>query len=260
MLTTINQLIGYSLASFGQEFGKVKEFYFDDRYWSIRYAVVDTGNWIVGHKVLISPYSMIEVNKSNRHLVLSLSKRQVEDGPTLESHLPVSKQFEQEYYDFYGWPRYWNGPYVWGGYPQIFRDPLAWTRPYQENEIWDPELRSSAEVTGYHALASNGSIGHVVDFVLDDETWAIRYLVVDTGALLKGKQVLVSPHWISNIDFVGSTVKLNLTQEQIHAAPDYTSETLLNRDYESLLHKYYGKKEYWIDSIEPVVIGLPDHK
>lgn len=127
MLTTINRLIGFSLASFGEEFGKIKEFYFDDQFWSIRYAVVDTGNWLIGHKVLISPYSMIEVNTASRHLVLSLSKKQVEDGPKLESHLPVSRQFEETYYDYYGWPLYWNGPYVWGDYPTIMRDPAAWT-------------------------------------------------------------------------------------------------------------------------------------
>lgn len=255
MLTTINRLIGFSLASFGEEFGKIKEFYFDDQFWSIRYAVVDTGNWLVGHKVLISPYSMIEVNTVSRHLVLSLSKKQVEDGPNLESHLPVSRQFEETYYDYYGWPLYWNGPYVWGGYPTIMRDPAAWTYTGEMSKAWDPELRSSAEVTGYHVSTTNGDIGHVNDFVLDPETWAIRYLVVDTGAVFHGKQVLVSPHWIEHINFPAQIVKISLTQEQIHAAPEYNAETLLNRDYETLLHKYYGKKEYWLDSIEPVIIA-----
>ncbi len=256
MLTTINRLIGFSLASFGEEFGKIKEFYFDDRFWAVRYAVVDTGNWLVGHKVLISPYSIIEVNAKARHLVLNLSKQEVADGPSLDAHVPVSRQFEETYYDYYGWPLYWNGPYVWGGYPTIMRDPAAWTYTGDLKKTWDPELRSSAEVTGYHVSASDGDIGHVHDFVVDPETWAIQYLVVDTGAILPGKQVLVSPHWIENISFPQAIVKLSLTQEQIHAAPEYTPETLLNRDYETLLHKYYGKKEYWLDQIEPAVVGL----
>jgi hypothetical protein len=255
MLTTINRLLGFSLASFGEEFGKIKEFYFDDRYWSIRYAVVDTGNWLIGHKVLISPYSMIEVNHSARHLVLNLAKKDVEDGPQLDAHVPVSRQFEETYFDYYGWPVYWNGPYAWGGYPMIIRESAARTPVELPAETWDPDLRSSAEVTGYHVSASDGDIGHVNDFVLDEETWAVRYLVVDTGAILPGKQVLVSPHWISHISFGTKIVKLNLTQAQIHAAPEYTAETLLSRDYETLLHKYYGKKEYWLDTIEPIVVG-----
>jgi hypothetical protein len=136
----------------------------------------------------------------------------------------------------------------------IIRDSAARTPVELPTESWDPDLRSSSEVTGYHVSASDGDIGYVHDFVVDEESWSIRYLVVDTGAILPGKQVLVSPHWISHISFGTKIVTLNLTQAQIHAAPEYTSETLLSRDYETLLHKYYGKKEYWEDEIEPVLI------
>ena len=122
MLSKAKTLKGYKLDSLDGEIGKVKEFYFDDRHWTIRYLVADTGNWLTGRQVLISPYALVAVNKEEQHIVVDLTKKQIEDSPSLNSDKPVSRQFEEAYYGYYGWPMYWNGPYMWGSFPNIERD------------------------------------------------------------------------------------------------------------------------------------------
>ena len=114
MLNKANALKGYKLDSIDGEIGKVKEFYFDDRYWTIRYLVADTGNWLTGRQVLISPYALDDVNKEEQEIGVDLTKKQIEDSPSLDSDKPVSRQFEKAYYGYYGWPMYWGGPYMWG--------------------------------------------------------------------------------------------------------------------------------------------------
>jgi hypothetical protein len=119
------------LNSLDGEIGKVKEFYFDDRHWTIRYLVADTGNWLTGRQVLISPYALVAVIKEEQQITIDLTKKQIEDSPSLNSDKPVSRQFEEAYYGYYGWPMYWDGPYMWGSYPYIVRDREKWRESTQ---------------------------------------------------------------------------------------------------------------------------------
>ena len=247
MLTKAKTLKGYTLDSFDGEIGKVKEFYFDDQHWAIRYLVADTGNWLTGRQVLISPYALVAVRKEAQHLVINLTKKQIEDSPSLNSDKPVSRQFEESYYGYYGWPMYWGGPYMWGYYPNIVRDPEQWTKSTQAEKAWDPHLRSTHDVSGHHIQAADGEIGHVEDFIIDDETWAIRYLLIDTGSWWPGKKVLISPHWIERISWSESKVFVNLSCEAIRQSPEYTEESLLTREYETGLHRHYNRQGYWVD-------------
>ncbi len=131
MLNKAKTLKGYKLDSLDGEIGKVKEFYFDDQHWAIRYLVADTGNWLTGRQVLISPYALVAVNKEKQNIDINLTKKQIEDSPSLDSDKPVSRQFEDAYYGYYGWPMYWGGPYMWGAYPFIVHDPEKWKEPTQ---------------------------------------------------------------------------------------------------------------------------------
>ncbi|MCR4332167.1 MAG: PRC-barrel domain-containing protein, partial [Sulfuricaulis sp.] len=126
MLSKAKTLKGYKLVSLDGEIGTVKEFYFDDHHWTIRYLVADTGNWLMDKQVLISPYALVAVNKEEHHITVDLTKKQIEDSPSLSSDKPVSRQFEETYYGYYGWPMYWGGPYMWGAYPYIVRDREKW--------------------------------------------------------------------------------------------------------------------------------------
>ena len=251
MLNKAKTLKGYTLASLDGEIGKVKDFYFDDQHWAIRYLVADTGGWLTGRQVLISPHALVAVSKEEQHITIDLTKKQIEDSPSLDSDKPVSRQFEQAYYGYYRWPIYWGGPYMWGAYPYIMRSPAEVMREVPTDEkAWDPHLHSTQDVTGHHVQAADGEIGHVEDFIIDDETWAIRYLIIDTRNWWPGKRVLVSPQWIESVSWDERKVFFNVPRETIKKSPEYTEGSLLTRDYETRLHGHYNRKGYWVD--EPV--------
>ena len=247
MLMKAEILKGYKLHGTDGEIGRVRDFYFDDKHWTIRYLVADTGNWLTGRQVLISPYALRDVIKDTQDIYLSLTKAQIENSPPLDSDKPVSKQFEKSYYGYYGWPVYWSGAYMWGTYPDLVRDPAKWQESTQSRENWDLNLRSAHDVEGYHIQASDGEIGHVEDFLIDVATWAIRYLVVDTKNWWPGKKVLISPHWIERISWSDEKVFVNLSRELIRRSAEYKDDSPLSRDYESGLHRLYGRPGYWID-------------
>jgi sporulation protein YlmC with PRC-barrel domain len=247
MLIKIKSLAGFKLDGRDGEIGKVRDFYFDDQHWTIRYLVADTGNWLTGRQVLISPYALLVANKEEQHIAIDLTKKQIEDSPSLNSDKPVSRQFEEAYYGYYGWPAYWGGPYMWGFYPSIVRDRKKWKTSTKGEKTWDPHLRSTQEVSGYNIQATDGEIGHVEDFVLDDDTWAIRYLVIDTRNWLPGKKVLVSPQWIERISWSKMKIFFDLPCATIKQSPEYSEESLLTRDYETRLHRHYNRPGYWVD-------------
>jgi len=245
MLIKAKTLKGYKLDSKNGEIGKVKEFYFDDKHWTVRYLVADTGNWLTGNTVLLSPYVLVSVNKEDENIGVNLTKKQIEDSPSLESHKPVSKQFEEDLHGYYGWPTYWSGSDMWGDYPYIIHDSNEWKASNENKKTWDPNLRSSQFVTGQRIHATDGELGHVDDFIIDDETWAIRYLVIDTASWWAGKKVLVSPQWIDHVSWEDLKVFVNLSRESIMQSPEYSEEELLTRDYETKLHSHYNRNIYW---------------
>lgn len=247
MLAKAKTLKGYKLNSLDGEIGNVKEFYFDDNHWTIRYLVLDTGNWLLDRKVLISPYALVAVNNEEQNITVDLTKKQIEDSPSIECDKPVSRQFEKAYYGYHGWPMYWGGPQTWGFHPYIERDPQKWSDYTPDQEELDPNLRSTYDVSGHDIQAIDGVIGHVEDFIFDDETWTIRYLIIDTGNWWPGKKVLVAPQWIERVSGSESKVFLNLQLETIKQSPEFTDESLLTRDYEIELHRYYNRKVYWSD-------------
>lgn len=251
MLHRAKTLVGYKMNGRDGELGRVKEFYFDDRHWAIRYLVADTGNWLTGRQVLISPYALAAVIDGTKHIGIDLTKKQIEDSPSLESDKPVSQQFEASYFGYYGWPLYWSGQYMWGSYPYIVHERDRSKASAGDEKPWDPHLRSTHGVCGYHIQAEDGEIGHVEDFIIDDETWAIRYLVVDTQNWWPGKKVLVSPKWIERVSWRESKVFVNLSREIIRQSPEYTGESLPTREFETEMHRHYDREGYWVG--EPAI-------
>lgn len=247
MLINTNTIKGYKLNSNEGEVGKVNEFYFDDKFWTIRYLIAETGGWLTGRQILISPYALAEVNKQWEYIYVDLTKKQIKDSPSLENDKPVSRQFEVGYYAHYGYPAYWSGSYMWGYSPNIMRNSKAQKKVAQEEKTWDSNLRSTNEVSGYYLQASDGDIGHVKGFIIDEDSWAIRYLIIDTKNWWPGKIVLVSPQWIERVSWEESKVFINLTKEEIKSSPEFNEESPLSRKYEIELHKHYKHNGYWLD-------------
>jgi hypothetical protein len=241
MLSKAKTLTGYALHARDGDFGKVKDFYFDDRDWTIRYLVADTGEWLVSRQVLISPHSLAGVDRDQRSITVRLTRDQIEHSPTLNRDKPVSRQFEQAYYGFFGWAMYWG-----------FENERAKAEESaRRRNRGDPDLRSANAIRGYHIHASDGPVGHVDDFVIDDEAWAIRYLIVDTKDWLPGKRVLISPQWIERISWKEKQVFVALSRDAIQQAPEYGDESHVARDYEAALHDHYSSTGYWTDELPP---------
>jgi hypothetical protein len=247
MLRKAKVLRGYKLGAMEGEIGKVEGFYFDDRHWTVRYVVIETGDWLTDRQVLISPYAMVSVEEEKEIISTNLTKKQIEASPPLDAHKPISRQFEKAYYQYYGWPMYWYGPYMWGPHQYPSRDGEKQKEETQAEMGWDAHLRSTQAVTGYHIQAKDGEIGHVEDFVIDDKTWAIRYMIVDTRNWWPGKQILVSPQWIEEIAWGEAKVFVNLSRETIQQGPEYTEESRITRNYETGLYQHYNRAGYWAD-------------
>ena len=221
MLHNIKELYGNKLVALDGDIGHVKDFYFDDKTWVIRYLVADTGSWLTGRLVLLSPHAFGKLDQYEKTLHVKLHQKQIQDSPSIESHLPVSRQYEEEYYRYYGWPAYWDGGGMWGlgGYPVVMPPPLP--VPPVHHPRADLHLQSTRAVTGYHIQTADGTIGHVSGMMVDDRSWAIRDLVVETGHWYSGKEILFSPGKIERISYEESKVFVNLTKADIQRTAEH---------------------------------------
>lgn len=244
MLRSTKGIIGYRIEAADAGFGKVADFYFDDETWTIRYLVVDTGKWLPGRLVLISPAEVGEADWMGEILPVSLTKQQVEDSPGIRSDLPVSRQQEAELAKYYRWVPYWEPASLSVG-GAAAPMPAAGAPPAEQKSQGDPHLRSVKEVTGYHIAAADDDIGHVEDFIAETDGWVIRYMVVDTRNWLPGRKVLVSPGWIERVDWADKRVHVDLTTDQVKASPEFDPGAPVNREYEIRLYDYYGRPKYW---------------
>ena len=229
MLRNLKQLYGDKLGALDGEVGHVKDFYFDDQSWAVRYVVADTGTWLPGRQVLLSPYGFGSLRQAGKLLIVNLSRKQIESSPLIESHKPVSRQYEEEYHRYYGWPFYWQGGSLWGlsslpalelpAKPPVGESAaLSASRP----ELPDAHLRSTRAVTGYHLQATDGIVGHVCDFLVNPQTWAICELTIKIGHRFSGREVQIPTSQVERISYEESTVFVRLTKEAVeqNSAPD----------------------------------------
>jgi len=256
MLIKAKTLKNYKLNSLDGEIGKVKDLYFEDQYWTIRYLIANTGNWLTGRQVLISPNSIASINKEEQCINVNLTKNQIENSPSLDSDKPVSMQFQEKYYGYFALPMYGMGmgmgmemegvgtmlPYL-----PIENDEERLKAIAKEQDGWDPHLRSTHNVNGYNIQGIDDTIGHLEDFIIDDETWEIRYLIIDTQNWLPGKKILLAPQWIESVSWDESKLTVNFLCEDIKQSPEYTEETILDRDFETSLYQHYNREGYWTD-------------
>jgi hypothetical protein len=253
MLRSVRDLRGSTVRAVDGDIGTVSQAYFDDESWGVRYLVVETGTWLNDRRVLVSPYSVKHTDPGSSVVHVDLSRQQVRNSPLLDAHKPVSRQHEVEYLRYYNYPTYWGGPNLWGmgAYPAydptgmpadlLPEEPSMPTLDMDEPQP-DVHLRSTNQVKGYHLKTSDGSIGHVSDFIYDDTNWAIRYLVVETHNWWPGgKTVLIAIHWINEVDWFDSKVSTTLTRDVIKNSPAYDDSMPIERGYEEALQRFYDK-------------------
>ncbi|WP_022666996.1 PRC-barrel domain-containing protein [Desulfospira joergensenii] len=251
MLRSVNQMIGYRLNATDDELGKCRDLLFDDRWWTIRHLLADTGTWMSGKQVLISPMMILKPDWESRKIFLKVPKKTVENCPVSSADEPVSREYEKKMALYYGYPGYWAGESLWGpaaspaALEQIASQVAEKKAKTKPEETEDPEesnhLRSFDEVKGYRIHAADGSIGHVDDFIVDDETWALRHVVVDTGNWLPGRRVLLSLDWAKDVDWDEQSLTMDLTKDEIKNSPEFDPEKPVNKEYETRLYDFYGR-------------------
>lgn len=252
MLRHETEIKGYVIHATDGLIGTVNDFLFDDTTWSVRWLVIDTGNWLPGRKVLLPPSALAEVNHMGRQFSVKLTKQQVKECPEVDFDRPVSRQEETNIYNYYGWAAYWDGGLYpsfvgyGGGYlagtappsPELMKREKAIDNAQRSKD--DPALRSANEVTGYEILASDGEIGHVEDFLVEDADWSIHYLVVDTTNWWLGKKVLISPLSVRKIEWEDGRVSLGANRQKVKDSPAYDPSMTVDPVYEKNFHKHYG--------------------
>jgi len=228
MLQSLKQLYGNKLGASDGDIGHIKDFYFDDQNWAVRYVVANTGNWLPGRQVLLSPHAFGDRHPEEKVMLVNLTRKQIEDSPSMELHKPVSRQYEEDYHRYYGWPYYWEGDGLWGGmrgFPVLELPPKFTTAEAAAADPKptgaDPNLRSTQAVGGYHLQAADGIFGFVCDFLMDDKTWAINQLVVKTGHRFTGKEVQIPMSQVERISYKESTVFVKLTKEAVEKSPEH---------------------------------------
>jgi len=242
----MKDLKGFFIGARDGDIGEANDFIFDDKNWTVRYLVADTNRWLPGRKVLISPIVVDQADWEGKRLPVLLTQEQVKNSPDISMNEELSAQDEIKYYNYYGLPYYWAGDDIWGQamLPQDLIAEGIDRKIALTNEVNRSHLRSMKNVTGNSIQATDGEIGHVEDFIIDDETWTIRYLIIDTRNWLPGKKVLVAPPWIASVDWKNSNVYVNLSRQTIKSGPDFSPDKL-DREYETQLYHHYGQENYW---------------
>lgn len=246
-LKSLRIIKGFELEAQDGRIGKCLDFYFDDTNWTVRYIVADTHKWLPGQQVLITPIVIEKADNRTNTLQVDLTKDEIKESPPITTDLPVSRQYEIMLNKYYRLSPYWSGGFIWGKYPL----PQMLKRSQEmEGQLENPEekthLRSSNEVLTYRIQATDKEIGHVEDIIVEEDTWTIRYLVIDTSNWLPGsKRVLISPFWIADVNWEHSGVSVNLTAEQIKESPEFIPSEIIDRTFEKTIFDYYGYPYYW---------------
>jgi hypothetical protein len=230
MLWTVSSLNGDVVAASDGRIGAIVGFLFEDTNWHIRWAVVKTGAWLLGRKALIPVAVLRHPGAEGHEFPVALTMQQVRESPGLDTDRPVSRQMETCIFDHYGWRPCWGDGLVFGAYgfgdvipASPFPEPTAEEREMLDAQRSrdDPHLRSTTAVTGYHVNASDGQIGHIDDFLIEDTDWTIRSLVVETKTRWAGHKVLISTELVKDFDWHDRRVDIDAERRLIEASPEY---------------------------------------
>jgi sporulation protein YlmC with PRC-barrel domain len=259
-LHSVKDLQDYAIGATDGDMGTVQDLYSDDESWTARYLVVDTGGWLAGRRVLIPPHAIQRIDAAGKRVITSLTKQQVKDSPGIDANRPVSRPYEMQLYGYYGYPYYWAGPYRWGPMPLGYGSAAPYPAPAageprpsaameelaaREHEQADPHLRSVVDVRGHGIQATDGELGHVEDMLVEEDSLAIRYLIVDPINWWPGKHVLVATEWIKAVNWDESTVEVTISKDAIRNAPEFDPAVPIDRDYENRYLHHFGRSGYW---------------
>jgi PRC-barrel domain len=231
MLWDISTIRNYEIEAADGGIGTLSDLLCDDATWAIRWLTVDTGNFLGGRKVLLPPTAVKSLDRALGKVFVKLTRTEIENSPPVASDQPVSRQMEARMYVHYGWDPYWDNSLHGTGDHNL--------------DNGDSHLRSLDVMRGYQIHATDGMIGQATDFLLNDEDWSIRYIVVDTGNWWPGRKVLIAPRSVSSIAWADREIRLSVSQDKVKSAPAYSPEMTVDGKYEEKFLTYYGIR--WLE-------------
>ena len=236
MERTLKSLLNYSLTTTDGTIGEVDEFYVDDQSYKVRYLIVKTGSWLSGRKVLISPDALIKDSCKDSIFPVNLTNEQVRNSPDIDTDKPVSRQQEIELYGHYQWQNYWESGFYGGGsmgmglgmpYPVVDQQVLTEADKNDQHTDDDIHLRSTKTLTGYHIHATDGEIGHVSDFIVNDQTWQLTFMVADTTNWFGGQKVLIPVADINRVEWASDLVYLSINKAAVEQSHPFDEQAYL---------------------------------
>jgi len=257
MLRRLEDMLGADLTATDGNIGTLHDVLMDDETWTVRYVAVDTGMWL-GRVVLVSPISVESPDWQERRIPLGLTRAEIENSPDLITRARFTREDEREFAAYYGYPHYWGGTGLWGWADRpgalVAAPPSGYVPPSAldadaaraaDADVLTTSVYSGKDISGYHIHALDGEIGHVDDFIIDEDSWSVRYLQIDTSNWIGGKTVLLAARWIQRIDPADGKIHVDVTKERIENSPEFDPGTAIDRAFEERLHQHYGLPAYW---------------
>lgn len=246
MLRSLMHVEGYVIQAKDGELGHCHDFLFDDELWVVRYMVAATGGWLRDRKVLVSPAFLESPDWETRHFPVDLTLEQIEQSPPLDADAPVSRRYEKAFHTFYSLFPYWAGSGLWAGNPDPSGvlhpvSPPPEPGPEAEEELERVRLRSAREIAGYHLQARDQRAGRVVDFLVDDRSWAIPAVVVDSMPLLPGHRVLLPTPHVLSVDWAEQALHADVEAEDLRHAPAFEPDRPISAETEIVLYDAKGR-------------------
>lgn len=241
MLKTLQSMRDCTLSAKDGEIGTVRDVFFDDEYWTVRYLVVNTSSWLVGRKVLILPHSLGVLDNFNHAISVDLTRQQVKDSPDIDTDQPMSRAEELKYHRYFGFPIYWGGIVSEMPAPiPAIPEPLYPSKEDVPGQIHETHLRSARELEGYRVEASDGHMGHVSELLIMPEDWHIPYLILKTKDWLPGRKVIVPTTSFRRVNWLDRSIKVNLERAEIERAPEFNGQDLENGTLDEKLYQHFG--------------------
>lgn len=276
MLHSVEDLQHYAIRASDGEIGHLRDVFFDEASWAIRYLVVETGAWLPRRRVLVSPTAVGQLTLGQNILPVALTLEQVRNGPTTYTGQLVPRQGRIGFRGFPGYPYKTAGPGSWTDDTDrrpatnasaffIARAPSLHHNRQGGNVRGAPgkERRGNLQLHSCNAVlngtvrAHDGEIGSVQGMLVDEEKWLVRYFIVKAGAWWPGHELLFAPPWIQIVDWSDSSILVDLTRKQVQESPAYDPEKAFSRQNESSLYAHYGRRSYWADEARsaPLLAG-----
>lgn len=262
MLKNLKDIKGFKILATdtGNEIiGTVKDVYFDDEKFALRYLVIDTRVWLFEDLVLVSPYSVNGVDWDSGIIWVNLTKEEIEHSPKAKYSKPVTRTFETTFNNYFKLPHYWSNGLgmdiegIWAGayFPNKPVEPPQSFHPdikFEDEQLPDEQhLHSMREISSFHLRAvDDEKFGAIEDFIIETETWALRYIVIDTNKYLPGgKRILLSPEWIERFDWENKKLVTDYLRDTIENCPEYDPAVVIDREMEEEIHSHFGQNGYW---------------